>query len=141
MLGHSVRKASMVLGVASLLQAPQLIFHTQARDQPRIVEGVPDWQDKLLVQGDTVVILHLRFKEDYSRLDATLKTSRDTLTVLVSEHGPGGEVAVPIGGRSRAYEARIGPLRSGTYVVQLLDVGRYPADPNAVSLTREVVVR
>jgi hypothetical protein len=138
MFSFSPKKAIVLVGAAGQFQNPQLVFHPVASDQPQIVEGVPAWHDKVLVQGDTVVVRHLRYQPVYYSLSASLRVSRDTLKVVVSMSPPHGEGGVPPGGFERAYEARIGPLQSGKYVLILNDVGRPSERP--VLRVRPIVI-
>jgi hypothetical protein len=128
-----------VLGWAAFLQTPGLVFNRRATDQPRITEGVPSWHDTVFVERDTVVVRHLRIQRFYTHFSATLRRTRDSLTVTVQEQGPAGEGGVPGGALMLAYEARIGALIPGRYVVLLKDEG-YNRAPLPFSLAREVVI-
>jgi hypothetical protein len=140
MFSFASQQVVVLLGVAGLFQQPHLVFHSVASDQPQIVEGVPAWEDKLLFQGDTVVVRHLRYQPVYISLSARLKVSRDTLKVFVTESPPPPDGGVPPAGDARAYEVRIGPLQSGRYVLVLNDDDHHPGDPRAFLLMRQIVM-
>jgi hypothetical protein len=104
---------------------PRLEFYSIASEQPKRIEGVPEWRDSVLVRNDTLIVRHLRERRFYTRLDASLRTQGDTLEVRVVETAgkQGQEGGVPGGGREVAYEVRIGSLNPGMYSLVLLDEG------------------
>jgi hypothetical protein len=94
-------------------------------EQPRRVEGVPEWRDSVFVRHDTLIVRHLRQRRVYTRLKATVGNRGKRLELRVREDAgaPGHEGAVPGGLVEAAYEARIGPLAPGTYRLTLRDDG------------------
>jgi hypothetical protein len=120
---------------------PRLEFYSIAKEQPKRIEGVPEWRDSVLVRNDTLIVRHLRDHRAYTRLDASLRTQGDTLEIRVKETAgkQGQEGGRPGGLLEMAYEVRVVSLTPGTYFLVLRDEG-FPSFPKPFVLRRTVTI-
>lgn len=125
MNSHPWMAGFTVLLISLSWQAPCLAFYSIAPEQPRWVEGIPEWRDSVFVRHDTLIVRHLRDRRAYTTLKATLQSLGKEMELRVVEEAgrPDHEGGRPGGLTVKAYEARIGPLPPGTYTLILRDDG------------------